>query len=554
MALNLANSQSILDAYSSIVDDTHGNDWLLLQYTNTWSDELSLFAYGSGGVAELKNKIDDLKQVYFAFCREQVDLKPAFLLISYIPDSVSGVKRARALVHSRRVGTIFKKHQTTLNVNSLDNLTLNSVYEALAEPQVPSSGEMGRVISKSLEARNKVLPDSINVMERRSLSEAYPPAAPVVPPITKSSSMFSDFVRRKKKPEEGFHEDEDVPPPIPPKDKGKHNVQSTAQHHNLSQDIFNHSSPAIESMFIWERQRMESLSERGVISHSNSSDEVLVEPTQYSSAHNPVVQLLPLRSKWEPEILDPVERAQRRLVAQQRRQMEEENALREETIRQAERRREKELFLKEEQEAEAQRRASLEDELRRIAIERRRKAQLEQEAEARRQRQLEERKRSDKERKLEEHERLERWRREQTRMADELAQQETEMRRREEDERRRKIKTAEAKAKRNQDVTGWVTVQTNNSLFWKRRFFKFVGTAMYFYRSPKDDHQALDTVELHGKVRAIREWKEGYEDLKAIRYSFVVEFVDGRGPWSMFADSEEAKYKLLGLLHHTAGL
>lgn len=204
MALNLANSQSILDAYSSIVDDTHGNDWLLLQYTNTWSDELSLFAYGSGGVAELKNKIDDLKQVYFAFCREQVDLKPAFLLISYIPDSVSGVKRARALVHSRRVGTIFKKHQTTLNVNSLDNLTLNSVYEALAEPQVPSSGEMGRVISKSLEARNKVLPDSINVMERRSFSEAYPPAAPVVPPITKSSSMFSDFVRRKKKTRGGL--------------------------------------------------------------------------------------------------------------------------------------------------------------------------------------------------------------------------------------------------------------------------------------------------------------------------------------------------------------
>lgn len=57
-----------------------------------------MFAYGSGGVAELKNKIDDLKQVYFAFCREQVDLKPAFLLISYIPDSVSGVKRGGYVV------------------------------------------------------------------------------------------------------------------------------------------------------------------------------------------------------------------------------------------------------------------------------------------------------------------------------------------------------------------------------------------------------------------------------------------------------------------------
>jgi MAP7 domain-containing protein 1 len=439
------------------------------------------------------------------------------------------------------------------------------VYQALAEPDVSSSGEMGRIISKPLDAKNKVLPDPI-IIERRSLSETYPPAALIIPPIAKSSSVFSNFMRRKKKPEEGFHEDVNAPPPIPPKDKGKYSVQPTAQTHILPRDISKHNFAAIEPIPIPRRRRTGSLSEYAVISHSNSSDEVLVEPGRSAGAHKPVVQSLPLRSKRDPEVLDPVERAQRRLEAQQRREIEMEIALREEAERQAELRRRKEQLLKEEQEAEAQRRASLEDELRRITGERKRKALLEHEEEARRQRALEERKRLDKERRLEEHKRLEEWRREQTKMADEAAQREKELRRQVEDDRRRKIQIAEAKVKRNKHVdsmlTGWVTMQISDSLFWKRRFFKFVGTTVHFYRSPKvryadirehtlfthggsyqDPHQVLDTVELYGKIQGIREWNEGYEDLEAIPYSFVVEFVDDRGPWSMFADSEDEKVR-----------
>jgi MAP7 domain-containing protein 1 len=60
-----------------------------------FSDEFSLYDCGSGGMAELKNKIDDLQQVYIAFCREQVNMEPTFLLINYIPPCVSGVRRGR---------------------------------------------------------------------------------------------------------------------------------------------------------------------------------------------------------------------------------------------------------------------------------------------------------------------------------------------------------------------------------------------------------------------------------------------------------------------------
>lgn len=79
----------------------------------------------------------------------------------------------------------------------------------------------------------------------------------------------------------------------------------------------------------------------------------------------------------------------------------------------------------------------------------------------------------------------------------------------------------------------------------------------------------LDQVDLRKQVRGLREWNEGYEDLKAIPFSFAVEFNGTREPWSMFSDSEEEKvrafssfpvsmlifgqYKLLGLLHAANG-
>jgi hypothetical protein len=59
-----------------------------------FSDDL-LFDCGPGGIAELKNKINDIHRVYIAFCREQVNMEPVFLLINYIPPSVSGVQRGR---------------------------------------------------------------------------------------------------------------------------------------------------------------------------------------------------------------------------------------------------------------------------------------------------------------------------------------------------------------------------------------------------------------------------------------------------------------------------
>ncbi|KAF5383584.1 hypothetical protein D9615_003705 [Tricholomella constricta] len=646
MALNLSDPGAIVGAYESIIDVRNTNNWLLLQYSKF--DEIALFDHGSGGLRELKRSIEDPEQVHIGFYREEVDGEPGFVVINYIPTSIPAVKKARALVHSRRVGAIFKvrivffivlpdpiKHQTTLTVDDLAQLTPEAVHSSLVqedEPDTPNSAstfQMGRAAPTSnpnpnpntrLRSRttgsppankNKTLPDpgaGAFVFEpvRRVASEAPAPNSypnthqnPGVSaqPMVKSASMFSSFIRRKKKTD-STDEGSDDPgvPPTPPKDKGKFTIAQQQQqlqhpqHQPQAQKGFVYPPPLVPvrgpapsstPYEVPQRSRTGSLSEYAVISHASSSnmhgapvDEfggMYGEPgrwqqdqgrgqVQSQSQGGPVVpsMSLPLRGKWTAEPMDAAERLRKRQEELRQRHEEEEEARREEERRKKELKRKKEEEMREEEEAEARRRASFEDELQRIATERRRKEKLEKEEEERKRIEIEERKRVDRERRMEEHRRLEEWRREQARMADEAARRAEETRRREEVERRKKIQLAEAKVKKNHNVdtlvSGWVTMQTNDSLLWKRRFYKFIGTAAYFYRSPKDTQHYLDKVELRGKLRGLREWNEGYEDLEAIPHSFAIEFKDEYGHWSMFSDSEEEKYKLLGLLHHAAGL
>ena len=57
-------------------------------------DELGLHSYGEDGLEELKTKLSD-KAVFVAFYREEVEVDPGYIIINYIPPSISGVRRGR---------------------------------------------------------------------------------------------------------------------------------------------------------------------------------------------------------------------------------------------------------------------------------------------------------------------------------------------------------------------------------------------------------------------------------------------------------------------------
>jgi len=399
-------------------------------------------------------------------------------------------------------------------------------------------------------------PLSAQGMIRRSFTATYapeikPPHIPAVPPLPKGGSLFANLLRRKKKTDDGIEElERGLPPPTPPKDKNLFPQPVSLSHSSPLPSAVNHPI---------RRQRSRSMSDFTVVSHVRGSDEVVIEPEQDERSNS---YTLPLRGKWSQEGAlprDPAARARRRRELQLQREREERDALEEETERQKIMKREKDAFLREEMEEEAHRKAEVEQEIRRITAERRRREQLEREEDERRRQALEERKKQDRERRLEEHRRLEEWRKEQTKRGEVAARQAEDSKRREEAERKKKIQQAEAKVKESKgesELTGWITVLSKDSLSWKRRFYKFVGNTIFLYRSPKDLTIPLEKVELRGKLQGLKEWNEGYDDLEAIAFSFVVEFknrLDG-GHWSMYADSEEEKYKILGLFKIAAGL
>ncbi|KAK0458417.1 uncharacterized protein EV420DRAFT_1542147 [Desarmillaria tabescens] len=163
----------------------------------------------------------------------------------------------------------------------------------------------------------------------------------------------------------------------------------------------------------------------------------------------------------------------------------------------------------------------------------------------------------EREERSEEHRRLEQWLAEQARIKEEELRREDAERARERAERNKRVEQMAAWVKRDKTesmLTGWATIQINDSLVWRRRYYKFIGDTMFFYRSPKDMNQVLDQIQLRGKLNGLKEWNDGYEELKAIPNSFAIEFKDQRGPCAMFCDTEEEKDKLLGVLHYTAGL
>ncbi|TFK18450.1 hypothetical protein FA15DRAFT_675277 [Coprinopsis marcescibilis] len=553
----------ITAVYESILRED--NNWLLLHYEPEYPDNLTLYAYGQDGLEELKNKIYDLDKVFVAFYREEVDINPGYILINFIPLGITGVKRARALVHSRRIGTVFKIHQTMLTVDNLSQLTTSTIHQALVDPGSFSPPPMGHSFSnppafstgRSKDKRPK--PIALD-LARRSFSETYAPHVPVphmippVPPVPpkpeKSSGMFGNLLRRVKEIETG-----PPPPTPPPKDAMSPVRRGYSPPPSRSRTLQNHKLPPVPG-----DSPSSSLADFAVLTHfDNEADAIVVQPQNSSNVTSPsMFHSLPLQGKWArgPASSDPKERARIRQERQQQRELEDKQALEEEQRRQEDSKRRKREQKRREEEEEKQRRAQLEEDLRRIAEEKERRRRQEQEEDERKTRELEERKRAEREKRLDEHRKLESWRQQQERIKEKEILRAEQMKRQESEDRKRKIKQAEkaiAQSPTESMSTGWATVQFHDSLFWKRLYFKFIDGTIYLYRSPKDMNTPVEVSTLRDRVKALKEWSDGYEELEAIPFSFVIEFKDQQ-TWSLFADSEDDKFRMLGLLHRASGL
>ena len=448
----------------------------------------------------------------------------------------------------------------SLTVDKVGDLTIEFVTTTIAEvdwsePKTSPSPPQKDVIDKSL----PLVPANEPVQVQRSASEQI---------LLNSSSrpgVLGLFLRRKKeKHPNHLHDEPDVPPLAPPKDSSRLSTEqpcSTRPSTTIVRD------PEQSTHY----NELESPTEQ-----SSGSLEVVVKPSFHgfdtmlldlSPKHKPAVPELPtwptppLRTNKVSLALTPAEKALRRAEKQRQVEEDEKTALEAEAARRARLMKQKEESLKREEEEAEFRKAELEELVRQAMTERKKKEIDEMEAEVRKSAELEERKRTEREKRLEQTRQSEERRKERTKLAEELMTKEQRAQRQAHEERNSRIQLAKAsvisRITGGATLAGWVTIQTSESLIWRRRHFQFVGSTWMFYRSTlvgrhvfvaerylifeQDTHIILDQIDLHNRVDSLREWYEGYEELKAIPNSFAIQFRDGQGSWSVFSDTEEEK-------------
>ncbi|GAA95459.1 uncharacterized protein L969DRAFT_44775 [Mixia osmundae IAM 14324] len=117
MACDMSDSR-IAAAYEAIQHAASSTDWFVLGYRDS-RDKLELYASGAAPTSELVRELESTRaqEVHFGLLR----LENKLILFTYLPDDISGVKRARALVHSRAIATTFRAHQAVMTVHDLSN-------------------------------------------------------------------------------------------------------------------------------------------------------------------------------------------------------------------------------------------------------------------------------------------------------------------------------------------------------------------------------------------------------------------------------------------------
>ncbi|KAH9981960.1 hypothetical protein BJV74DRAFT_852809 [Russula compacta] len=238
------------------------------------------------------------------------------------------------------------------------------------------------------------------------------------------------------------------------------------------------------------------------------------------TASEPPATYLSLRGP--PNFGDARTRSEKREAARRAAEAEERKTRREEAARQARIKAQRAAEAQQAEEAERARRTQLERDLERKVAARVAREEEERQEEERRVREREERRRRGAEKRAETARRFEEWKLEEMRRREELARAEEELKSRA-IERREAARVAAAKRRResrlagdNLLLSGWLTVQSSGSVAWRRRYFQLTDTVLRLYNLEKD---------VGGPT--IKEWCEGFEELRSIPHSFALDLLSG---------------------------
>ncbi|KAJ3084690.1 actin depolymerizing protein [Rhizoclosmatium globosum] len=118
-------------AYEDVRNDATPSNWLLLEYADDKSDNIVLAGSGSGGLAEVKSKLDDAKAAY-GFVRvvvgnDELSQRVKFLFFTWCGAGVKVMRKAKLSVHIASVKQVLQAFSVEVSASTLDDLNETAV-------------------------------------------------------------------------------------------------------------------------------------------------------------------------------------------------------------------------------------------------------------------------------------------------------------------------------------------------------------------------------------------------------------------------------------------
>ncbi|KAI8977422.1 hypothetical protein BDF20DRAFT_566505 [Mycotypha africana] len=458
----------IVETYTAIVEGSPVN-WLILGYNDT-RDVISLYSRGSEGLSEFRNHLTD--EVLYGFVR----IEHKCILITWIPQQVSGVRRARALVHSRSVATFLKHHHTQITASTLEDLNEVSLQTRLKLDSSVNDLGVGHTHPVTVEPSRQRQHAVVHNSSHASSSPRSPTRSAPVEEFVDTHEQLS----APQTSQQTLSQDDDTNPPVPPPRKVMTPLVSPST-----------SPPPVPPPSTTEDPAAAAAAAIGI----DTLDSAEVDP--YAPAAN-----------YKDHGTIEIEQQQQQQQQQREREAQEEQERQLLIQQEAEKERERQRILAEEEEAEAQRL-----ELERKAREEAEKAAAAAAAAAAEKAAAEAAAAAEKARFIEEQ------KAEQQRLADEkkLIRQ----------------KLLEAEKKKELVLSGYVSVQTQKSPFWSRRYFTIQDKTLSFYR----DEMSLRPI-IQVDLRNLTRFSNVNVDIEPfIPNAFVLE-TPQNGAYQLFADNK----------------
>ncbi|TFK49077.1 ADF-like domain-containing protein [Heliocybe sulcata] len=126
---------AINEAYLDVRNDKSETTWVLLDYESDRSDKLVVSKTGTGGLAEIKDALDDTKASYayarVRYSNDKESQREKFILIVWIGPSCKVMRKAKISVHAADVKQVLRVYSIEVAARERDDLNEEPIVKRL---------------------------------------------------------------------------------------------------------------------------------------------------------------------------------------------------------------------------------------------------------------------------------------------------------------------------------------------------------------------------------------------------------------------------------------